>query len=635
MFRSTLTWAFIALVVVGCDAGEIDDPLDDNTDPVAVISAESAGERGSVVELDASGSHDADGDALTFSWSLTSRPSGSSASITGATQEIASFVPDVTGTYTVQLTVSDGDADHSTTQNIVIDVQTLRSISSDSVIPNTNSPAGEADYRVADNSSVTFSADVTIEPGVTIRMGSGSIIHVPTGGSLRAVGTAAASIRFVGANNATGYWAGLDVDSNNSLNELAFVDVANGGGFGYADLYLTGTMKVSNSTFRDSETFGIHAGSGAQLPAFAGNTFHGNVLGAMEISPQLIGSLDGGSDYAGSVAVRSGTASGTQNWPSINTNYRIADNASVNFSSSTVTIEPGARFVMGEGSIIHVPTGSSFSAVGTATDSIRFVGSNDIDGHWAGLDIDSNNSANRLSHVLVANAGAFGYAGLYLTGTAQVDNSHFRDSQTFGLHATSSALLPGFASNRFTGNVQGPVEIPVDLMGSLDALSVYGGNDVDFISVAGGSSGTAQTWPKTDVPFFLNHNASANLNSAISIDPGFRLHAGEGSIIHVPAGGSISATGTAADSIVFRGASATPGYWAGIDIDSNAANTMSYVRIGHGGAFGYSNIYLTGTLAISNSHIHDSSRYGVDVTSSGTYVASNVTYSGNALGDVN
>lgn len=633
MLRRNLSWAVLALAVAACD--EIDDPLDTNADPVAVISADAAGERGIAVDLDASASHDPDGDALSYSWSLTSRPSGSSASITGAAQETASFVPDAVGTYTVQLTVSDGDADDATTHDIVIDVQALSgTISADSVIPDTNSPAGEADYQVRDNGSLTFGADVTIEPGVTIRMGSGSIIHVPSGGSLRAVGTAAAPIRFVGANNATGFWAGLDVDSNNSLNELVHVEIANGGAFGYADLYLTGTMKVSNSTFRDSETFGIHAASSAALPVFAGNTFQGNALAAMEISPQLIGSLDGASDYAGSVAVRSGTASGTQNWPSINTDYRIDDNASVSLSSSTVTVEAGARFVMGEGSIIHVPTGSSFSAVGTATDSIRFVGSNDIDGHWAGLDIDSNNSANRLSHVVVANAGAFGYAGLYLTGTARVDNSHFRDSETFGLHATSSALLPDFGSNRFSGNVQGPVEIPVYLMGSLDALSIYGGNDVDFISVAGGSSGTDQTWPKTDVPFFLGHNVSATINSAVTIDPGFRLHAGEGSIIHVPSGGSISASGTAGDSIVFRGASATPGYWAGIDIDSNAANTMSYVRIGHGGAFGYSNIYLTGTLAVSNSHIHDSSRYGVEVTTSGTYIATNVTYSGNALGDV-
>jgi hypothetical protein len=171
-------------------------------------------------------------------------------------------------------------------------------------------------------------------------------------------------------------------------------------------------------------------------------------------------------------------------------------------------------------------------------------------------------------------------------------------------------------------------------MGSLDAASTYAGNTVDFITVMGSSTDIAQTWRATDVPFFLSNSATASINSAVVVEPGFRLHAGEGSYIYVGAGGTISAIGTAVDSIQFRGASATPGYWYGFEIDSNGANTMSYVRIGHGGITGYANIWLDGTLTISNSHIHDSGTYGVEVTASGTYNATDVTYANNALGDV-
>ena len=63
---------------------------------------------GNPVTLDGSGSSDADGDSLTYSWSFVSKPAGSSASLSGATSVSATFTPDVLGQYTVRLTVSDG-----------------------------------------------------------------------------------------------------------------------------------------------------------------------------------------------------------------------------------------------------------------------------------------------------------------------------------------------------------------------------------------------------------------------------------------------------------------------------------------------------------------------------------------------
>ena len=62
---------------------------------------------GDTVTLDGSGSGDADGDALTFKWSFTYLPPGSAATIANADSGIASFVPDVEGTYVVQLVVKD------------------------------------------------------------------------------------------------------------------------------------------------------------------------------------------------------------------------------------------------------------------------------------------------------------------------------------------------------------------------------------------------------------------------------------------------------------------------------------------------------------------------------------------------
>jgi hypothetical protein len=66
---------------------------------------------GRTVPLDGTGSSDIDGDPLTYAWSFAAVPPGSAATITDPTSASASFVPDISGQYTVQLIVNDGTVD--------------------------------------------------------------------------------------------------------------------------------------------------------------------------------------------------------------------------------------------------------------------------------------------------------------------------------------------------------------------------------------------------------------------------------------------------------------------------------------------------------------------------------------------
>ena len=69
---------------------------------------------GASVVLDGTSSTDPDGNPLTYSWALLSRPAGSQATLSATTSTVL-FTPDVAGSYTVQLTVSDGSLSNSTT----------------------------------------------------------------------------------------------------------------------------------------------------------------------------------------------------------------------------------------------------------------------------------------------------------------------------------------------------------------------------------------------------------------------------------------------------------------------------------------------------------------------------------------
>src|SRR5262249_38453289 len=64
-----------------------------------------------IVYLDGSGSSDPDGDPLTFSWTIVSKPPGSSAQISDPTAVRPNFVADVVGAYVIRLVVNDGILD--------------------------------------------------------------------------------------------------------------------------------------------------------------------------------------------------------------------------------------------------------------------------------------------------------------------------------------------------------------------------------------------------------------------------------------------------------------------------------------------------------------------------------------------
>ena len=79
-----------------------------NSAPVAKAGANQNVATGDLVTLDGSGSSDADGDALTYLWSFTSKPVGSRAALSVPTAVRPNFTADADGEYVLKLVVSDG-----------------------------------------------------------------------------------------------------------------------------------------------------------------------------------------------------------------------------------------------------------------------------------------------------------------------------------------------------------------------------------------------------------------------------------------------------------------------------------------------------------------------------------------------
>ncbi len=85
-----------------------------NVPPVANAGPNQNVSAGNQVNLNGNGSSDANGDPLTYSWTLTSIPSGSGASLDDPALAAPSFTADIDGTYVVSLTVNDGTVNSNT-----------------------------------------------------------------------------------------------------------------------------------------------------------------------------------------------------------------------------------------------------------------------------------------------------------------------------------------------------------------------------------------------------------------------------------------------------------------------------------------------------------------------------------------
>lgn len=79
-----------------------------NTAPVANAGAAQSVLVKSTVSLNGAASSDANGDALTYAWTLSSKPPGSTAALANSTSVNPTFLPDVAGSYVASLVVNDG-----------------------------------------------------------------------------------------------------------------------------------------------------------------------------------------------------------------------------------------------------------------------------------------------------------------------------------------------------------------------------------------------------------------------------------------------------------------------------------------------------------------------------------------------
>ena len=141
------------------------------TTPTANAGPNQNVKTGSKVTLDGSGSSDPNGDSLTYVWSFTQKPGGSTATLSSAVITRPTFTADVDGTYIVSLVVNDGTT-NSQPDTVSITATTSNSIPIANAGANQHVVAGAAAVVTlngsassdADNDPLTYAWTMTAKP---------------------------------------------------------------------------------------------------------------------------------------------------------------------------------------------------------------------------------------------------------------------------------------------------------------------------------------------------------------------------------------------------------------------------------------------------------------------------------------
>ena len=195
MKSKTLCLVLAALLVAflfGCGGGgssgnsNADAVTSANATPLADAGTNQTVKEGSLATLDGTGSSDPDGDAITFAWTITAKPEGSSATLTDPDKEKPSFTADLPGDYMVQLVVTDSQGAASDPAEVLV-----KSTPNSAPVANAGEDQVIADIDATvqldgsqstdpDGDAITFAWAITTKPEGSLASLSDSTADKPT-----------------------------------------------------------------------------------------------------------------------------------------------------------------------------------------------------------------------------------------------------------------------------------------------------------------------------------------------------------------------------------------------------------------------------------------------------------------------
>ena len=433
-----------------------------NTLPVANAGPAQTRDHGQSIILDGSKSFDADGDLLTYQWSLIGRPAGSGAALTNASAVNPTLFLDLPGNYVAQLIVNDGSSNSSPSTVAITGANTAGLANAG---PDQSVPVGNT---VTLNGS--GSTDVDGDP-LTY---SWSIISAPLGSTAVLSNPAAVMPTFV-PNVLGSYVIQLLVNDTfvNSAADTVVISVgssnlppvANAGA--NQTLALSATANLDGSASFDPEGSALsYAWTFASKPGLSTTVLVGNTTATPSFVIDVIGTyviqliVSDGSLLSAPATVTISTA----NTPPT-ANAGIAQNVSIGALvqlNGSASFDPEGQSLTFSWSLLSVPPGSTASISNAALINPLFTA--DLAGTYVAQLIVSDGIASSAPVTVTIIAGS----GLPLVSISAATPN-----------ASESGPVNGLFTFTRTGSTTAPLNVPYTVTGS-----AANGTDYTTISTA-------------------------------------------------------------------------------------------------------------------------------------------------------
>lgn len=540
---------------------------------------------GSTVTLNGSAA-DPDDDELTYSWSITTSPSGSNATITNADSKNASFTPDVAGSYTVTLSVSDGV--HVVTDEAVITVTEAQGDPPVAVIRDEN---GRAINEDNENNSITITQTYDLDgsasndPDQDQLSFQWTVVSQPDDSNPELNNDTNAEADFV--PDITGeYVIQLEVTDPNGNSNVSQVTI-----IAKAD-----PMVINSDINEDTTLEDIFEGS--DMPDYL-VTSNVDVNAELTVEPGVVVHFE-------QDRVLKITSSGMINAEGTSDNLVV-------FTSANIPGEIRWTGVLIESSDVR--------------NSL-----NNVEISWAGSDDILHSSGWKTAALAVGNGSKL-----------KLNNTTITNSGDYGLFVHQDGDLGNeFAANSFENNEGYPVGLYADQVSSMDEATTFSGNKKDVVVVNKSTltSDDEVEWNAlNNARYYLAGDLT--INALLRIDQGAEFELQQEANILVDTDGALIAKGTASNQIVFTTANEEGQiHWSGIIFDSSdARNELDYVNVSW--AAGESNFYYGGwqdvsigvgdnaKATITNSTVSNSKADGIFVHSEAEVTLNDLTFADN------
>lgn len=561
-----------------------------NEPPVAVITDDSgqsfSGENqnneivlGNSLQLFGAESTDPEGDELTYSWAVTSSPEGSNPTLTNENTGALTFTPDITGDYTIALTVDDGQGNTNTAEAVIT---VIANQPPEAIITDVNgqaiAPENNNSIIHVENTFQLSGANSTDPEGDELTY-LWEVVSAPTNSTPTLVNTTTATLDFI-ADLIGDYTISLTVDDGNGNQGSATVTIE------------AEASPVEINSNVDANTTWENIYSDPRLPDYiiTGNI---DINAELTIEPGVFIQVvqDAFIEVQASGVLK---AIGTQ-----------AD--SIKFTSSNI---PG-----------NIKWGGLLIVSGNIQNELNYV--------------EVSHAGN--SRLFYTNqASQFGNIGIADNGKLNIKNSLISNSAGQGAYVISNGLVE-FENNNFVNNNGYALTIPFNQIGKIDGnTNVADNGSFNYVRVFRSSMTDNQSIValKNDQSYRISGDIS--LESELNIGAGVKMEFDQNTFFTVETTGLLKAIGTTNNKIVMTSSNIPGGlYWGGLLVESgNALNELDHVEVSYGGesrmyyvaqASRFANIGLTSTgkISIKNSLIANGKDEGIFAQENSLNVFSN------------